>query len=276
MGNVFTYTDYRKYLSDWCEAERERTKSFSFRNFARRAKIKSSGFLKSVMDGDRDLTDDTIEKFVKALGLAGEEARFFADLVHFNQAKTPAEKGYHYKRMMGCRQFMEAHKLDHDSFDYFSKWYYTAIREMVALPDFKEDYGWIAGRLDDETVTADDAKNAVETILRLGLLERDDEGRLVMSHHKLVTDEDIQSVNVTNYHRAMMRRAEESMSKYRAAERNVGAITVAMSEEKFEVVKRRLGEFKRELWALLEETGDAKEVYQINFQLFGLTKGEKE
>jgi len=275
MARIFEYTDYRKFLSDWCEEQRERSKVFSFRNFARKGGISSSGFLKSVMDGSRNLTDDAIAKFVKAMDLDGEEASFFNDLVHFNQAETNAEKNHHYKRMMSCRRFLDAHKLEHDSFDYFSKWYYTAIREMIALPDFVEDHAWIAARL-HPSVKEEEVKRAIDTLISLGLAKRDEGGKLRMSKPKLVTDDEISSVNITNFHRSMIRQAEESLSKFKAADRHVGSLTVAMKREKFDEIKKRLNEFRKELWALLEDTEGAEEVYQINFQMFGLTKGDRD
>lgn len=275
MARIFEYTDYRKFLHDWCEEQRERSKVFSYRNFARKGGISSSGFLKSVMDGSRNLTKEAIGKFVKAMDLDGEEATFFEDLVLFNQAETHAEKNHHYKRMMSCRRFLDAHKLEHDSFDYFSKWYYTAIREMIVLPDFVEDHEWIASRL-NPSVSEKEVAHAIETLISLGLAERDESGKLRMSQQKLVTDDEISSVNITNFHRSMIRQAEESLSTFKAADRHVGSITVAMKREKFDEVKKRLNEFRKELWALLEDTEGAEEVYQINFQLFGLTKGERD
>jgi uncharacterized protein (TIGR02147 family) len=107
-------------------------------------------------------------------------------------------------------------------------------------------------------------------------VERDEGGELRMSQPKLVTDDEIRSVNVTNFHRSMIRQAEESLAQFKAADRHVGSITVAMKREKFDEVKKRLNEFRKELWALLEDTEGAEEVYQINFQLFGLTKGERD
>jgi len=275
MIKVFDYTDYRNFLNDWCDEERKRSEVFSFRNFSRKAGISSSGFLKLVMDGKRDLTDESLKKFIGALSLDKDEAAFFDDLVRFNQAKTHPEKNHHYMRMMNHRRFFDAHRIERESFNYFSKWYYTAIREMIALPDFQEDPEWIAARL-NPAIDASEVTEAINVLLDLGLAKRNDDGKLAIDNHKIATDDEIRSVNITNYHRSMIRRAEESLANYEAADRSVNAITVPMSEAKFDEVKERLNEFRKELWAILADCEDAKEVYQINFQLFGLTRSKDE
>src|SRR5690349_7504160 len=89
---VYDFLDYRAYLRAFYEAEKARRPSFSHRLFSRVAGLRSPNFLKLVMDGERNLGDESIPKFVKGLGLGAEEAEFFADLVKFTQAEGVAEK----------------------------------------------------------------------------------------------------------------------------------------------------------------------------------------
>ena len=43
MKSIYEYTNYREFLRDWCTHAKAKGKGFSYRNFARRAGISSSG-----------------------------------------------------------------------------------------------------------------------------------------------------------------------------------------------------------------------------------------
>src|SRR5690606_17396346 len=110
--DVFQYLDYRAYLRDWYRAHNTDGRSFSFRAFARRAGLKLPNYLKLVMDGERNLTPQTAELFAKGLGLDGEGASYFVDLVAFNQAATQSERNKQYARLTSFRGYRKAHRID--------------------------------------------------------------------------------------------------------------------------------------------------------------------
>ena len=67
-------------------------RGFSFRRFSKRAGYQSPNFLKLVIDGQRNLSDDSIAKFAGAFELGPRETRDFSHLVRFNQARSDQEK----------------------------------------------------------------------------------------------------------------------------------------------------------------------------------------
>lgn len=272
MKSIYEYTNYREFLRDWCTNAKAKGKGFSYRNFARQAGISSSGFLKMVIDGKRNLAPETIVRFAKVIKLRSGEARFFEHLVMFNQAKTNDEKNHYYNKIAQNRRFKKAHHLTRDRFEYLRKWYYAAVREMVTLPGFREDPAWIARKL-KPSITKDEAQAALDTLLRLGLIERDSDGRLVTTEDGVRTEDEVVSLAAANYHREMIKRAHEALSLCKAKNRNISSLTVAMSKDGFKKLKQRIHEFRKEILAMLEQEGDPEDVYQINFQLFGLTEG---
>jgi uncharacterized protein (TIGR02147 family) len=56
VADVFQYLDYRAFLRDYYKEKKAASKTFSYVNFARKAKISSSGFLLHVIKGERNLT----------------------------------------------------------------------------------------------------------------------------------------------------------------------------------------------------------------------------
>jgi len=272
MKSIYEYIDYREFLRDWCAHAKAKGKGFSYRNFARQAGLSSSGFLKMVIDGERNLAPETIARFAKVIKLRSGEARFFEQLVMFNQAKTNDEKNHYYSKIAQNRRFKKAHHLTRDRFEYLGKWYYAAVREMVTLPDFREDPAWIARKL-KPSITKSEAQSALDTLIRLGLVERGGDGKLVTKENGVRTEDEVISLAAANYHREMIKRAHEALSLCKAKDRNISSLTVAMSKDGFKKLKQRIHEFRKEIIAMLEEEGEAEDVYQVNFQLFGLTEG---
>jgi len=275
MKNIYEYTNYREFLQDWCAERRRESRAFSYRIFAKAAGISSPSYLKMVMEGTRGLTPTTIQQFATALKLKKSERRFFEDLVLFNQAKTHSEKNHYFKKLTSHKKFRQAHHLTHDHFEYLKRWYYAAIREMVTLPEFKEDYEWIARSLRPQ-VTKAEAAAAIQVLLRLGLLKRSGDGNLEQADNALVTADEVNSLAVTNFHKSMIEKASEALTECKGNDRSVSSLTVAMSKEKFGEIKKRIHEFRKELRALLSDSEDAEDVFQINFQLFSLTEVKNE
>ena len=105
--------------------------AFSYRYFSRKAGFKSPNFLKLVIDGQRSLGPESVDRFAKALKLDEDEHDFFRALVAFEQARTPDEKNEAFARVAASQRFRQARRLDSGMFTYLSRWYYPAIREMA-------------------------------------------------------------------------------------------------------------------------------------------------
>lgn len=271
--SVFEYTDYRKYLGAHYAAEKARRPSFSYRAFARRAGFSSPNFLKLVIEGQRNLGKESVPSFAKALGLSGEEASFFADLVAFAQAPTVEEKNRHFERIAASRRFRAARRIDGALFEYLSHWWTPAIREMAARRDFKEDPAWIAAELRPR-IKAAEAKRALKTLETLGLLVRDARGRLVRGEPTLTTGHEVQSLAVVNYHRQMLERAAEAIESQPSARREFSALTVCVRAETIADLKARVQRFSEEILERCDRDQDPEMIYQVNVQLFALTGGE--
>ena len=270
--NVFEFLDYRAFLRAYYAAEKERKPAFSHRFFSRQAGLKSPNFLKLVMDGERNLGAETVPKFVHAIGLTGEAAEFFGNLVAFNQADTVAEKNRAFERISASRRFRSAKRIEGDLFRYLSHWYYPAIRELAARPDFQESAKWIAAQLRPKIAPAD-AQSALNLLLSLGLLVRDEKtGKIVRGEPTLTTDhQTVRSLAVTNFHRQMLERASDSIESVRPIHRDLAALTVCVSPETAAVVKERIHRFREELTEICDADTNGNVVYQLNVQWFPLS-----
>lgn len=269
--DVFDYLDYREYLQDYFEAAKENVPAFSHRYFARRAGFGSSNFVHLVMNGKRNLGVDSLRQVIDGLGLNAEESEFFSGLVSFNQAKDPQTKDEAFEKVAASRRFRQAREIDHSTWEYLSHWYYPAIREMAARPDFRNDPDWIAAQL-WPPITPGRARKAMRLLLDLGLLEEADDGRVRRVSPSLTTGHEVRAVAVRNYHRQMLERAAEAVDVKPAALREVSGMTTCIRVDTVDELKSRIRAFRETLMERCDADEDPEIVYQINFQMFPLSK----
>lgn len=269
--DIYQYTDYRKFLKDFYAAKKKASRAYSYRAFSKVAGLSSENYLWQVMNGKLNLGPASVQKFCVGLKLKRHEAAYFENLVLFNQAKTSEEKNHFYSRLASSKRYIKARHIERDQFEYLSKWYYAAVRELVLLPDFQLDAVWIGRRLMPQ-ITAREAEEALTLLLRLELIGKDESGRIIQTERHLTSGYEVRSLAAVNFHRQMIGKAVESLERTKAEHRDISALTVAVSRAKIAEVKRRIHEFKRQLHEFMASGDDADVIYQLNLQLFNLSE----
>jgi len=271
MADIFKYLDYRKCLKDLYLEKKQSTTHFSFRYFARAAGFKSTNYLKLIMDGARNLSQEGIRKFSKGLKLKKDEALYFENLVHMNQSKTDEEKNFYYTRLSGSKKYLNARELEREQYEYYSKWYYVAIRELVSFSDFNEDPKWIAAKLGNK-LSAKEIEQTIALLIKLNILKRNKKGKLCQVDSCLTTGPEVGSLAVANFHREMLNKAAQSIEETPSEYRDISCLTIPVSEKGLVEAKKMIQKFRDELHAFLADQKDYDAVYQFNFQLFNLSE----
>jgi uncharacterized protein (TIGR02147 family) len=268
---VYDYVDYRAFVRDAYTARKRDDRRFSLRWFARRAGLASWSFPKLVMEGKRNLGAANVEGFARALGLGGAEARFFGDLVTLAHAEAAAERQLALERISANRRFRQARKLEGAMLACLTHWYVPAVRELAARSDFVADPRWIARQLLPPIATAEAAR-ALETLEEVGLLVRNEEGRLVRGEPTWTTGHELRASAVPAYHRQMLLRAAEAIDAVPPDEREMGAQTVCVRAASLPELKARLRQFRTEMLEHCESQTEPDRVYQLCLAFFPLTR----
>ncbi|KAF0163977.1 MAG: hypothetical protein FD160_4103 [Caulobacteraceae bacterium] len=268
--DVLLFLDYRAYLRALYEA-RKKHRGFSFRAFSRRAGLTSPNYLKLVIDGERNLSRAMALRFAHACGLSGARERHFTTLVAFNQARTLDERNQLYARLRRHRRAQDARRLGRAQDLYHSRWYLPAIREFVTSDDFREDPKWIARQL-WPSITTREAAEALAQLAELGLLTRGEDGKLAQSEPTVSTGPELRSLHLGNFHRTMIDHAKGAIDAVPALERDISSLTLCLGASGLARVKQAIQRFRRELLDLAEMEDAPRQVVQVNFQLFPLTR----
>jgi uncharacterized protein (TIGR02147 family) len=272
--NIFSYQDFRKFLREWYLSSKEKY-GFSYRVFSRLAGFTSSNIFKLVMEGRRNLTEDSIKKFAKGLKLSRAEAEYFRTLVLFNQAEKHEEKNLYYQKLIRTQRVQELQPLIQDRYEYYSTWYHPVIRELVVAKDFDGTMEWIARRLEPE-VSAAQARKSIELLERMHFIKKDPETHRWSQDAPLVTSgvESDQLV-LLNYHRSLLELMKEQVGRVPQAERDVSALTLGVMKDRLPQLKKRIQEFRREILQMVSEDHNPDDVVLLGIQLLPVTKHEK-
>ncbi|MBI1861957.1 MAG: TIGR02147 family protein [Deltaproteobacteria bacterium] len=273
--NLFDYFDYREFLQDYYQFHKKRNPAYSYRLFARKARLGSPNYLKLVVDGKRRITDRTLYQFARGLSLSRDEEKYFRELVLYQEVSDPDSKEQHLRSLLKYQEKQRvAIPLKAERLKFLLDWHHSVIRELAVTKGFKEDPELIAKRL-GKKITPEQAKESLELLLRLNLLFRGPSGRLEQREPLLATSDEVPSHVNRGLHRTYLRKAINSIFSVPISKRELSGLVVAVPSNRLKDVKEEIKEFRKKLNRKYGMEKDPDEVYFIGLYLFPLTqKGE--
>lgn len=272
MPNIFAYLNYREFLRDYYREEKAKNPAFSFQFLANKAGFKSKSFVKLVIDGRKNLSEDSLGKLGKALKLGPKPFSYFEDLVAFNQAGSVKLRNYFFGKLAGYNNRNPARLILRDQYDFYSKWYHNTIRELASWFPFGEDYELLARQV-KPAISPRQARDSVRLLLRLGLIRRTGDG-YAQSDSLVTTGDEVQSLAVENFHLQNLILAGESIDTVPGGQRDVSCLVLGLSRKGFEACKAEIQALRKRLLKIAEHDRDPERVYHAAFQFFP-TSGER-
>ncbi|MBN1757000.1 MAG: TIGR02147 family protein [Chitinispirillaceae bacterium] len=274
MESLYSYTDYRAYLKDYFAFKKAQKSCFSLKIIADRAGFKARDYVLRVMNGTRNLSQSGSFKLSEALHLSEKETEYFINLVAFNQAETPREKEFFYLKLARICRHGRQQTIRREQFEYFSEWYYSALRSLLPVIDFKDDYAAI-GRFLSPRLSAAQVEKAIRFLLDLKLLIRDDEGRYHVTTSQLTAGEAVHSVAMVRFHKQSLDLARRALENVSSGERDITGVTMSLSGKGYEKVREEIALFRKKIMHIAEEDSNEQGAFQLNLQLFPLSKRKK-
>lgn len=269
--SVYEYMDYRAFLADYFRLKKSLSRHFSHRLFARRAGIKSSGYFSEVTGGLRNLSKGKIPGFARAMEFDGPERAYFERLVAFNDAKPGRAKHVLYEQvLLALPSRVQQIKLS--QVEYFSKWYYVAVREALSILPVSDDFDALAASL-HPPITPAQAKGAIKLLDRLGLIERNAEGLWRVRQASLLGKRDEASaVLVRAFQGEMIGRAREALESVPHVHRDISTVTMSVSAHAMGRVKGAIEDFRKRVREIVRSDSGEDRVVQLNIQVFPLSR----
>lgn len=273
--NLFDYFDYREYLHDYYLFHKKKNSAYSYRLFARKAKLGSPNYLKLVVDGKRRITDRTLFQFARGLGLSRDEEKYFRELVMYQEVSDPDSKELHLRSLLKYQEKQRTPTpLRADKIKFLLDWHHAVIRELVAAKDFKEDATWISKRLGNK-ISENQARESLELLVRLQIVQRNTDGKLEQREPLLTSSDEVPSHVIRSLHRTYLRKAITSIFAVPMERRELSGLVLSIPNNRVKEIKEEIKEFRRKLNRKYGLDREGDEVYFVGLYLFPVTqKGE--
>ncbi len=154
-----------------------------------------------------------------------------------------------------------------DSFKIIADWYHYGILELTAVNGFRYDIKWIANQLE---ISVPETKQAIERLLRLGLLVEDRETLRKTKTFITNYDEGITNSALKALQRFVLQKALDAIDLVPQDEKDITSMTMAIDETKIPEAKAKIKAFRRQLCDFLE-SGKQTRVFNLGIQLYPLS-----
>ena len=268
---IFEYLDYREFLKDYYNAKKEANPAFSLRVFSDKIGFKAKDFISRVMNGDKNLSSQSIPKVASGLRLGKHETEFFIALVKFNQAETTEERNSAFGEMQAVLKVVrfaeKQHLLGHAQYMVYSHWRHLTIRSLIGMYGFDGDYEALARRVHPR-ITAEEAKASVKLLEDCMLIKKGKNGKYVLTENAITTGDRTSKLALRGFHQDCLKLAADSIDRDPPGTRHISGLTLGISQEGYERIVERINAFRKEIALIAEEDENSDKVFQLQFALF--------
>lgn len=275
------YMDYRPYLRDFYEYRRKASQNdirpYNYAMFSAAADIKSPNYLKMIIDGRRNLSEDMISKFARAMSLAKEQGEEFKMLVLYSQTSDPAQRNIYLRALNEIRvqQKLKSGEIDRKTWEKIPNWVAWTLYTMVDQGGVDFDPQKLKNLLRGKA-SLDEVQEAFNSLLLSGELVKDPTtGEVKKAHALMEAADEVPVALVRKLQAQLMYLGLESLFQDSPTEREFGSLTLSLTKNEFEDLKFQLRKIRKSIHKdnaihRLQVKGDR--VYQLNIQLFPLTE----
>jgi uncharacterized protein (TIGR02147 family) len=270
MTTIFNYLDYRAFLKDALKERKQNNSHFSYRFISNYLNLKSPGFINWVIQGKKRLPESLVPKIADLFKLEKQEREFLAILVKYNHCADIAERQWLFKQLSGFYKKQLKELLPRQE-QLFAQWYYLAVRELLRVMQFKDDYQGLAQLLRPKIKTKE-ARDAISILKKIGLVVQDKDS-FIKPNEALVTTKDAwESELITNLQIQLADMGKNSIVTIPKHQRDISNLTFCASDGAMKTIALEIAQLREKILQISENDSDADKVYQCNFQLFPISQ----
>lgn len=281
VPQVYDFMDYRLFLKSFFDFRRKLSagdlRPYNYQMFSAAANIRSPNYLKMIIEGKRNLSEDMISKFSKAMGLVKDQADDFRLLVEYGQASDPAERNLLLKKLSEhrVRTKIKSGEIDKKIWNKIPNWTGWVLYAMTDQEGVRFDSTSLKKLLRNKA-SENEIDQAIEGLIQAGYLIRNSEtGEIKKSTQTVDSGEEIPVALVRKLQTQLMYLGLESLYQDAPTDREFGTLTLALTKSEFEEIKFKLRQLRKNLHkdnAIHRTKEKGERVYQLNIQLFPVTE----
>ncbi len=262
MRSIFQFRDHREFLKEFYEFQKRSRSGYSYRSFSDAAGIQSPNYLKLVIDGKRKLLSHNIFQFARAMNLGFSEGEYFEAMVNFTQSTSVDEKKYHSLRLKNLSANFGQQKVLSTQYAVLSAWYMPAV--LVCLGEKDCTIELICNMTG---ITQETANNAVEHLLKLGVVEKNGDRFLVTGKHLDVRAKNGSNTIIDTFLQKQLERSLNAFQNRKKTNAKFFSHTFSIDSESYDLFIDHIRSFV-DATAQKAQSLNTEKVVQLNIQYF--------
>ena len=249
----------------------QKNPAYSMSALAKGAGI-SRSFLYEVLSGKKNLSPEGASKIATRLKLSTLETDLFILLIQLETAQDPSFRESLLEKVRALDPSVKTYDVTLDVFRTISDWYHIALLQLTELKEFNLSPSSASKKL---SITIAEADAAIDRLLRLGLLRKNQDGRYIKTSSRLLVQAKVPSDTVKKFHTQILNKAISAVATQRPEFRKGRSELIPLNPEILEEAELILDRAYEEIIALAGKSRTKTTVYALSSQFFNLTDERK-
>ncbi len=273
--NVCEFADYKDFFRAVYAAAKKEKPKYTYIAFTEELGLGHSNLMNLIINGQRRLSRKNALIVIKSLSLVLEKRRYLLRLVELDNSRNMQKREKIVSKIINIKSETLNDDQSRDQMKFYSHWLHALVFEIIGLSNSPSTPEAVAEMLIPHAA-ADEVERSLNLLETLGLIEKLSDGmkyQKIQSH--FIMNENLKGVGPLAFHGKMIDLAKDALVRIHEDQRDISSITLAMPEQGITALKKLVEDFQEKILALAENFSQSDTVYQVNFQVFPLTKKSK-
>jgi len=265
--DIYQFTHFRKFLEEYQAARAQAEPSFTRTEICNLLGLeKSRSYFADVLRGKK-VSPRMVAKFIEILELDKKEAKYFETMVELDQAKNDAVRNSAMQELLKLHPNPQ-HILNEDAYEYYSRWYHSALFAILDAMDVGDDMAPVQKRIFPK-VPLGKLKDSLALLERLGLARKNESGFWKPTRESISSGPYNNAELIKQYQLQCFELSKQALITPPKKPTVMSTLTFSISSEAYKQLEAELQEFKAKARRIIgEDKEKADGVYQMNIHLF--------
>lgn len=265
--------DYRDFLKEYYDRRKAEMPLYSYRMMGDKLGLDSS-YLYRVLQKKQHLPAHALPAAKDILALSGRQAEYFELLYSAAVTKDKGKREELMAKALSLRD-VHLHDLKQAELKLLENWWIPAVRAYLELNGGVVNLKQIAKDI-CPPITEEQAKEAIDTLLEVGLIKKMASGKLALTDAHLTVGGPEKAKAVRHFQKEVLRLAAESLESTPVEERNISTLTLSVDQACFDDLGDMLKEFRRLIQKRVDGAKNPDRVMQLSMAFYPVARKNKE
>ncbi len=274
--NLFNYTDYRVFLTDFFNYKKNCNSGWSYRSWSNNLGIKSNASLLKIINGDREIGNEIKLKLLRYFSFTEDETMYFEDLIRLSKFRKDSRLSHLiFKNLAKEHSTKHYRALTPEEFKKISNWIYFILSSLSRRSGIKNDAEWISQNFIFNT-EKEEIQTIIDDMLDKEILHLDKSKNMLVSSAKSLRAYEGLSKSTDDMkkiHTQLLEIAKECINNHQQGDHKIilHGFSLNVSQDDIPAMNEMIYEFFDELTQKFS-VENTRSAYQLQLQCFPLTK----